>query len=51
MTLSRKIPLPESRVEVSAPPTRFKRGRRASSVIGRSRADRSRSIHGGFAHM
>ena len=49
MTLSRKIPLPESRLEVSAPPARFESGRRAPGVVGRSRTDRSRSIHGAFA--
>ena len=43
MTLSRKIPLPESRLEVSAPPSRFESGRRAPGVVGRSRTDRSRS--------
>ena len=49
MTLSRKIPLPESRLEVSAPPARFESGRRAPGVFGRPLTDRSRSIHGAFA--
>ena len=49
MTLSRKIPLPESRLADRAPPARFKSGRRAPGVIGRSRTGRCRSIHGAHA--
>ena len=36
MTLSRMIPLPESRPVLSAPPARFKSGRRTPGGVGRS---------------
>ena len=36
MALSRMIPLPESRPVLSAPPARFKSGRRAPGGVGRS---------------
>ena len=36
MTLYRMIPLPESRPVLSAPPARFKSGRRAPGGVGRS---------------
>ena len=49
MTLSRKFPLPESRLADSAPPARFKSGRRAPGVVDRFRTDRSRPIHGAVA--
>ena len=49
MTLSRKIPLPESGSADRAPPARFESGRRASGVVGGSRTGRSRSIHGARA--
>ena len=49
MTLSRKIPLPESRLADSAPPARFNSGRRAPGVVGRSGTGRPRSIHGAHA--
>ena len=44
MTLSRMIPLPESRAVLSAPPARFKSGRRRPAS---NRA--SRSTHGACA--
>ena len=49
MTLSLKIPLPESRSADRAPPARFQSGRRAPGVLGRSGTGRSRSIHGAHA--
>ena len=49
MTLSRKIPLPESRLADRAPPARFKSGRRAPGVVGRPGTGRCRSIHGAHA--
>ncbi len=35
MTLSRMIPLPESRLADSAPPARFKSGRRGVDVLNK----------------
>ena len=40
MTLSRKTPLPGSGTVLSAPPARFKSGRRAPGVVGRSSRSR-----------
>ena len=49
MTLSRKIPLLESMMGVSAPLAPFQSGRRAAGVVGLSRTVRCRSIHGALA--
>ena len=45
MTLSRMIPLPESRAVLSAPPARFKSGRRAPGVSLNSRGLCLKTVH------